>query len=222
MVPEIRVLHGGEIARDVARDLASCLASRSRPTRVFEMADYLTSGFDIVDVSDAPETAPETSPETASHAYVLVVETAEFENPADGAVTLLRDLLAANKKSKTTPRRWAVRSVETSSLETASLDAERKKNDACAARAKLVRFAVVAVGDTDAMAERAAFRSKQNCAGDCNQAGQLADRLFAACGGVRVAPRLEIDVSRGAAEAQTERWVDRTLLTALTFTREEG
>jgi hypothetical protein len=54
---------------------------------------------------------------------VLVVETAEFENPADGAVTLLRDLLAANKKSRTTPRRWAVRSVETSSLETASLDA---------------------------------------------------------------------------------------------------
>jgi hypothetical protein len=61
MVPEIRVLHGGEIAREVARDLASCLASRSRPTRVFEMAAYLDSGFDIVDVSDAPETAPETS-----------------------------------------------------------------------------------------------------------------------------------------------------------------
>ena len=212
MVPEIRVLHGGEIAREVARDLASCLASRSRPTRVFEMAAYLDSGFDIVDVSDAPDTAPETS----TTAYVLVVETAEFENPADGAVTLLRDLLAANKKSRTTPRRWAVRSVETSSLETASLDTERKENEASVARAKLVRFAVVAVGDTDAMAERAAFRSKQNCAGDCNQAGQLADRLFAACGGVRVAPRLEIDVSRGAAEAQTERWVDRTLLPALT------
>ena len=127
MVPEIRVLHGGEIAREVARDLASCLASRSRPTRVFEMADYLTSGFDIVDVSDAPETAPETSPETASHAYVLVVETAEFENPADGAVTLLRDLLAANKKSKTTPRRWAVRSVETSARDGVSRRRTRKK-----------------------------------------------------------------------------------------------
>ena len=62
------------------------------------MADYLTSGFDLVDVSEAPETPLE----TASHAYVLVVETAEFENPADGAVTLLRDLLAANKKTKTT------------------------------------------------------------------------------------------------------------------------
>ena len=90
MVPEIRVLHGGDIAREVAQGLVSCLASRARPTRVFEMADYLTSGFDLVDVSEAPET----SPETTSHAYVLVVETAEFENPADGAVTLLRDPVA--------------------------------------------------------------------------------------------------------------------------------
>ena len=40
------------------------------------------------------------------------------QNPADGAVTLLRDLLAANKKTKTTPRRWEVRSVENASQET--------------------------------------------------------------------------------------------------------
>ncbi len=206
MVPEIRVLHGGDIAREVAQGLVSCLASRARPTRVFEMADYLTSGFDLVDVSEAPET----SPETTSHAYVLVVETAEFENPADGAVTLLRDLLAANKKSKTTPRRWEVRSVETS-------DATKRETASPQTRTepRRARFAVVAVGDTDVMAERAAFRSKQNCASDCNQAGQLADRLFAACGGVRIAPRLEMDVSRDAAEAQTKEWVDRTLLPAM-------
>ena len=80
--------------------------------------------------------------------------------------------------------------------------------------------AVVAVWDTDAMPERAAFRSKQNGASDCNQAGQLADRLFAARGGVRIAPRLEMDVSRDAARAQTEEWVDRTLLPALS--REAG
>ena len=213
MVPEIRILHGGDIARDVARGIVSCLASRSTPTRVFEMADYLTSGFDLVDVSEAPETAPVTT----SHAYVLVVETAEFENPADGAVTLLRDLLAASKKSKTTPRRWEVRSVETSATtrETASDDASDAR-----AEPRRVRFAVVAVGDTDAMPERAAFRSKQNGASDCNQAGQLADRLFAARGGVRIAPRLEMDVSRDAARAQTEEWVDRTLLPALS--REAG
>ena len=223
MVSEIRVLHGGDIAREVARGLVSCLASRSRPTRVFAMADYLTSGFDLVDVSEAPETPLE----TASHAYVLVVETAEFENPADGAVTLLRDLLAANKKTKTTPRRWEVRSVENASQETtrktasssdASSDATTEARTEPIPRR--VRFAVIAVGDTDVMAERAAFRSKQHCASDCNQAGQLADRLFAASGGVRIAPRLEMDVSRDAAEAQTNEWVDRTLLPALA--RAEG
>ena len=211
MVPEIRVLHGGDIAREVAQGLVSCLASRARPTRVFEMADYLTSGFDLVDVSEAPET----SPETTSHAYVLVVETAEFENPADGAVTLLRDLLAANKKSKTTPRRWEVRSVENASQETTRKTASDATETRTEPMTRRVRFAVIAVGDTDVMAERAAFRSKQNCASDCNQAGQLADRLFAACGGVRIAPRLEMDVSRDAAEAQTKEWVDRTLLPAM-------
>ena len=223
MVSEIRVLHGGDIAREVARGLVSCLASRSRPTRVFAMADYLTSGFDLVDVSEAPETPLE----TASHAYVLVVETAEFENPADGAVTLLRDLLAANKKTKTTPRRWEVRSVENASQETTrkTASASDASSDATTeARTepipRRVRFAVIAVGDTDVMAERAAFRSKQHCASDCNQAGQLADRLFAASGGVRIAPRLEMDVSRDAAEAQTNEWVDRTLLPALA--RAEG
>jgi hypothetical protein len=223
MVSEIRVLHGGDIAREVARGLVSCLASRSRPTRVFAMADYLTSGFDLVDVSEAPETPLE----TASHAYVLVVETAEFENPADGAVTLLRDLLAANKKTKTTPRRWEVRSVENASQETtrktasssdATTDATTEARTEPIPRR--VRFAVIAVGDTDVMAERAAFRSKQHCASDCNQAGQLADRLFAASGGVRIAPRLEMDVSRDAAEAQTNEWVDRRLLPALA--RAEG
>jgi len=222
MVSEIRVLHGGDIAREVARGLVSCLASRSRPTRIFEMAEYLTSGFDLVDVSEAPETPLE----TASHAYVLVVETAEFENPADGAVTLLRDLLAANKKTKTTPRRWEVRSVENASQETTRKTASSSdaSSDATEARTepmtRRVRFAVIAVGDTDVMAERAAFRSKQHCASDCNQAGQLADRLFAASGGVRIAPRLEMDVSRDAAEAQTNEWVDRTLLPALA--RAEG
>ena len=224
MVSEIRVLHGGDIAREVARGLVSCLASRSRPTRVFAMADYLTSGFELVDVSEAPETPLE----TASHAYVLVVETAEFENPADGAVTLLRDLLAANKKTKTTPRRWEVRSVEnapkpettrkTASSSDASSDATTEARTEPIPRR--VRFAVIAVGDTDVMAERAAFRSKQHCASDCNQAGQLADRLFAASGGIRIAPRLEMDVSRDAAEAQTNEWVDRTLLPALA--RAEG
>ena len=224
MVSEIRVLHGGDIAREVARGLVSCLASRSRPTRVFAMADYLTSGFDLVDVSEAPETPLE----SASHAYVLVVETAEFENPADGAVTLLRDLLAANKKTKTTPRRWEVRSVENapkpettrktaSSSDASSYATTEARTEPMTRR---VRFAVIAVGDTDVMAERAAFRSKQHCASDCNQAGQLADRLFAASGGVRIAPRLEMDVSRDAAEAQTNEWVDRTLLPALA--RAEG
>ena len=216
MVSEIRVLHGGDIAREVARGLVSCLASRSRPTRVFEMAEYLTSGFDLVDVSEAPETPLE----TASHAYVLVVETAEFENPADGAVTLLRDLLAANKKTKTTPRRWEVRSVENASQETTPKTASDATETRTEPMTRRVRFAVIAVGDTDVMAERAAFRSKQHCASDCNQAGQLADRLFAASGGIRIAPRLEMDVSRDAAEAQTNEWVDRTLLPALA--RAEG
>ena len=43
---------------------------------------------------------------------------------------------------------------------------------------------------------------------------------YLASGGIRIAPRLEMDVSRDAAEAQTNEWVDRTLLPALA--RAEG
>lgn len=78
-----------------------------------------------------------------------------------------------------------------------------------------MRYAVVAVGDNDATMERAAFRSKQNCASDCNQAGALLDRLMLASGGLRVCARLEIDVSRDTTETRVTAWVTEKVLPAV-------
>ena len=217
MLPDVHVLHGGDIAREVANGLAASLESFSRPTKVFAMADYVTSGFDIVDVSEeGTDAIPETS-SSSTRAYVLVVETSEFENPADGAVTFLRDLLAADKKTKTTPKRWEVRSVVGEGWSSSgprgesSDDTSRETSNA----RSTMRYAVIAVGDTDVMAERAAFRSKQNSASDCNQAGQLCDRLLKNRGGEKICARLEIDVSRDLVESQTETWVRDVFLPVL-------
>ncbi len=43
--------------------------------------------------------------------FVFVVETGEFENPADGAVSFIRDLMAACGKTRSTTKVWEARRV---------------------------------------------------------------------------------------------------------------
>ena len=175
--------------------VADRVADVARPTHdveLFELADYPAAGFDLVNLRDAPAEPSSSASASASSdpVHVLVVETAEHENPADAAVTFIRDLLAANKKTRTVAENhWRLRI-----------------NGEPTAAAPL--YAVVAVGDVDCMPERAAFRSKQHAPSDCNQAGQLADKAFGECGGERVCARLEIDVARDEVESDVRRWFD--------------
>ena len=189
--------------------MADRIADVARPAHdveLFELADYPAAGFDLVNLRDAPaepsSSAPASAPASAKTAssdpvHVLVVETAEHENPADAAVTFIRDLLAANKKTRTVAEdHWRLR-----------IGGEPT------AAAPL--YAVVAVGDVDCMPERAAFRSKQHAPSDCNQAGQLADKAFGECGGERVCARLEIDVARDEVESDVRGWFERTFRPAV-------
>lgn len=132
-----------------------------------------------------------------STTYVLVVETVEFENPAEGAVPLIKELLAATKKNRKGEGNWGIRRGV----------AESQRRPV---------FTVVAVGDTDCMMERAAFRSKQNTAADCNQAGQVVDRAMDGLGAVRCCVRCEIDAARDAIKTDVEGWLKNKLWPALT------
>ena len=89
-------------------------------------------------------------------AFVLVAETAEFENPADGAVTFTRDLLCAAKKNRKGEGEWRLR------VRRAVMGPGGDEDDRSRMRRPV--YAVIAVGDTDCMAERAAWRSNQNTA----------------------------------------------------------
>lgn len=65
------------------------------------------------------------------------------------------------------------------------------------------------------MMERAAFRSKQNTAADCNQAGQVVDRALDALGGVRICSRCEIDAARDVMKTDVEEWSRKNMWPAL-------
>lgn len=51
--------------------------------------------------------------------------------------------------------------------------------------------------------------------GDCNQAGQLADKVMKQLGGERMCPRGEIDVARDQVERDVAAFIDKKLLPAL-------
>jgi hypothetical protein len=164
MPVEVRILHGGDIACEVASVLARVLLSQSptTKTKTFQIADYPDAGFDIVAVTgqestgedrgDAESTAVVAVKDDTSHThnvdvtgvavtcedrgdaestgvvavkdgtahpdnntngvfFVFVVETGEFENPADGAVSFIRDLMAACGKTRKTTKVWEARRV---------------------------------------------------------------------------------------------------------------
>ena len=57
------------------------------------------------------------------------------------------------------------------------------------------------------------MQGKQNTAADCNQAGQLADKVMEQLGGVRLCPR-EIDVARDEVERDVA-FIDAATVAAL-------
>lgn len=81
---------------------------------------YVDSGIDIedlnkrdddVDFDDTPLDTERSAAlaRTTSTVHLFVTETAEFENPADGAVTFIRDLMAASKKNRAGQGNWGLR-----------------------------------------------------------------------------------------------------------------
>jgi len=213
----LRILHGGPIAREVASHVAAAAnaaADGALAAEVFELAEYPDAGLDIVrlGVVDDDDDDARVDARSRDVIYVLVVETAEFENPADESVTFIRDCLAASKKNRAagaaagdddraSPSRWRIRRVD--------------DDDVGSAAPVPVAYAVVAVGDTDAMPERAAFRSNQNTAADCNQAGALADDAVKRLGGTRVTPRRYLDAARDELDVAAAAWCRDTLLPAV-------
>ena len=192
----------------IAATFASCALDTGAFVTLHDLGRYRESGLDLHDLRDCD--SRDDAPAARGVAHVFVVETAEHENPADEAVTFIRDALAARKKNRETDAEWRFRYVPRGAVDSTSPSA-----------APAPAYAVVAVGDADVVAERSAFRSKQTPASDCNQAGQLADAAVAACGGRRLAPRLEIDFSRGEerADEDVEAWMKEKLAPAVVGAR---
>ena len=192
----------------IAATFASCALDTGAFVTLHDLGRYRESGLDLHDLRDCD--SRDDAPAARGVAHVFVVETAEHENPADEAVTFIRDALAAQKKNRETDAEWRFRYIPRGAVDSTS-----------PSTAPAPAYAVVAVGDADFVAERAAFRSKQTPASDCNQAGQLADAAVAACGGRRLAPRLEIDFSRGEerADEDVEAWMKEKLAPAVVGAR---
>jgi hypothetical protein len=192
----------------IAATFASCALDTGAFVTLHDLGRYRESGLDLHDLRDCD--SRDDAPAARGVAHVFVVETAEHENPADEAVTFIRDALAAQKKNRETDAEWRFRYIPRGAVDSTSPSA-----------APAPAYAVVAVGDADVVAERAAFRSKQTPASDCNQAGQLADAAVAACGGRRLAPRLEIDFSKGEerADEDVEAWMKEKLAPAVVGAR---
>ena len=173
-----------------------------------DIAKYQEYGIETVDQRDMLDAAtiavlPEPGwegpdPKTVDEVFLLVMETGEMEEAVGGGITFLRDTMTSVRTNREQRTDW-VRCMHIA------------RDD----KTTRVAYAVLAVGDTDAMPERAMYRSKQNTAADCNQAGQLADKVMDQLGGVRLCPRGEIDVARDEVERDVAAFIDTRLLPAL-------
>ena len=173
-----------------------------------DIAKYQEYGIETVDQRDMLDAAtiavlPEPGregpdPKTVDEVFLLVMETGEMEEAVGGGITFLRDTMTSARTNREQRPDW-VRCLHIA------------RDD----KTTRVVYAVLAVGDTDAMPERAMYRSKQNTAADCNQAGQLADKVMEQLGGVRLCPRGEIDVARDEVERDVAAFIDTRLLPAL-------
>ena len=194
--------------------MADVVVGRMKDQSVFphvklgDIAKYQEYGIETVDQRDMLDAAtiavlPEPGregpdPKTVDEVFLLVIETGETEEAVGGGITFLRDTMTSVRTNREQRTDW-VRCMHMA------------RND----KTTRVAYAVLAVGDTDAMPERAMYRSKQNTAADCNQAGQLADKVMEQLGGVRLCPRGEIDVARDEVERDVAAFIDTRLLPAL-------
>lgn len=194
--------------------MADVVVGRMKDQSVFQhvklgdIAKYQEYGIETVDQRDMLDAAtiavlPEPGregpdPKTVDEVFLLVMETGEMEEAVGGGITFLRDTMTGVRTNREQRTDW-VRCMHVA------------RDD----KTTRVAYAVLAVGDTDAMPERAMYRSKQNTAADCNQAGQLADKVMEQLGGVRLCPRGEIDVARDEVERDVAAFIDTRLLPAL-------
>ncbi len=198
----------------VPPQVADVVAYRMKDQSVFQhvkvgdIAKYKEYGIETVDHCEMLDAGtkgvlPHTRSsdiKTVDEVFLLVMETGEMEEAVGGGITFLRDAMACVKTTR-----------DNRSQGDYEHDMFIVRDD----KMSELMYAVLAVGDTDAMPERAMYRSKQNTAGDCNQAGQLADKVMKKLGGVRVCPRGEIDVARDQVERDVAAFIDRRLLPAL-------
>ena len=198
----------------VPPQVADVVAYRMKDQSVFQhvkvgdIAKYQEYGIETVDHCEMLDAGtkgvlPHTRSsdiKTVDEVFLLVMETGEMEEAVGGGITFLRDAMACVKTTR-----------DNRSQGDYEHDMFIVRDD----KMSEVMYAVLAVGDTDAMPERAMYRSKQNTAGDCNQAGQLADKVMKQLGGERVCPRGEIDVARDQVERDVAAFIDRRLLPAL-------
>ena len=198
----------------VPPQVADVVAYRMKDQSVFQhvkvgdIAKYKEYGIETVDHCEMLDAGtkgvlPHTRSsdiKTVDEVFLLVMETGEMEEAVGGGITFLRDAMACVKTTR-----------DNRSQGDYEHDMFIVRDD----KMSEVMYAVLAVGDTDAMPERAMYRSKQNTAGDCNQAGQLADKVMKQLGGVRVCPRGEIDVARDQVERDVAAFIEKRLLPAL-------
>lgn len=198
----------------VPPQVADVVAYRMKDQSVFQhvkvgdIAKYQEYGIETVDHCEMLDAGtkgvlPHTRSsdiKTVDEVFLLVMETGEMEEAVGGGITFLRDAMACVKTTR-----------DNRSQGDYEHDMFIVRDD----KMSMVAYAVLAVGDTDAMPERAMYRSKQNTAGDCNQAGQLADKVMKQLGGERMCPRGEIDVARDQVERDVAAFIDKKLLPAL-------
>ena len=198
----------------VPPQVADVVAYRMKDQSVFQhvkvgdIAKYQEYGIETVDHCEMLDAGtkgvlPHTRSsdiKTVDEVFLLVMETGEMEEAVGGGITFLRDAMACVKTTR-----------DNRSQGDYEHDMFIVRDD----KMSMVAYAVLAVGDTDAMPERAMYRSKQNTAGDCNQVGQLADKVMKQLGGVRVCPRGEIDVARDEVERDVAAFIEKRLWPAL-------
>ena len=198
----------------VPPQVADVVAYRMKDQSVFQhvkvgdIAKYQEYGIETVDHCEMLDAGtkgvlPHTRSsdiKTVDEVFLLVMETGEMEEAVGGGITFLRDAMACVKTTR-----------DNRSQGDYEHDMFIVRDD----KMSELMYAVLAVGDTDAMPERAMYRSKQNTAGDCNQAGQLADKVMKQLGGERMCPRGEIDVARDQVERDVAAFIDKKLLPAL-------
>ena len=126
--------------------------------------------LEVVDAPSRVVTAAIAAPEAHDDqgvAYAIVVETAEGDEPAMEAREVVREVLRAAASAS------------------------------AGTGASTPTYALVAIGDTNIIPDRSAFRSNQNVSADCNAVGHTIDNaLRLRLGWRRVGRRMDVDAAK--------------------------